>query len=217
MATMAELKQGAHNQALIRKILSSVGFWADEDTDLPTEYFTTGGVLAPAPTGFLPLGITDKEDAWTFGSDSENEEEEGHGYASPVRVDTVTTTRTVAATFKETRKSTLQLATGVDLTNVTPDENGTIDITEAEVAVRPYGRLVIIGSDGVGDSEWFYIREYPRVQVTEVAEETWGTSALTYGLTWTAFPDPVLGYSIRRLIGGPAAGKYAAAMGFGAA
>ena len=217
MTTMAELKQGAHNSALVRKILSSVAFYAPYSAEMPTSYFSTGGVLAPAPTGFNPLGMTEKDDAFTFASDTDTEEVEAHGYSSAVRVDITKTTRTVASTFLETRKETLELATGTDLSNVTIDANGAIEIVESETSARPYGRLVIIGADGVGEDEWFFIREYPRVQITEVSEQSWGTSALSYGLTWTAYPDPELGFSGRQFIGGPAAAKNLEAMGFTAA
>lgn len=214
MTTMAELKQGAHNSALVRKILSSVAFYAPYSAEMPASYFSTGGVLAPAPTGFNPLGMTEKDDAFTFASDTDTEEVEAHGYSSAVRVDITKTTRTIASTFLETRKETLELATGTDLSNVTIDTDGAIEIVESETSARPHGRLVIIGADGVGEDEWFFIREYPRVQITEVSEQSWGTSALSYGLTWTTYPDPELGFSCRQFIGGPAAAKNLVAMGF---
>ena len=153
MTTMAELKQGAHNSALVRKILSSVAFYAPYSAEMPTSYFSTGGVLAPAPTGFNPLGMTEKDDAFTFASDTDTEEVEAHGYPSAVRVDITKTTRTVASTFLETRKQTLELATGTDLSNVTVDANGAIEIVESETSARPHGRLVIIAVQGGVKSE----------------------------------------------------------------
>ncbi|RBP66437.1 hypothetical protein DFO66_103387 [Brevibacterium sanguinis] len=215
MATMAELKNGAHNASLIRKILNSVSFIAPLTTTLPETYFTTGGALAAAPVGFLPMGIVGKDDGYNFAADQDSEEVEGHGYTSPVRIDITSAQRTMQATFLETRKETLEQALGVDLSGITPGANGEIEFIEPELPVQKHVRMVNIGSDGAGDQEWFLIKEYPYCKVTEIGDMSWSASdALQYELTYTAFPDPVLGYSVRNFIGGPGAIKALEDMGF---
>lgn len=218
MATMAELKKDGHNSSLIRKILDGVAFIAPRDVDLPEQYFSTGGVLLPAPDGFSPLGIVEKDSGYTFGNDQDTEEVEGHGYSSPVRVDITTTTRTFTSVFQETRKETLEQYYGLDPAAFVTGANGEIEFVEPELAARPHVRVILIGSDGIGDDQYFFIKEFPDVQVTEVGELAWSSSdALKYELTYTAFPDSELGYSTKNIIGGPGAIKNRAAMGFSAA
>lgn len=215
MATMAELKKDAHNASLIRKILDGVAFIAPTSAELPTNYFTSGGNLAAAPADFTPLGIVEKDSGYTFGNDQDTEEVEGHGYSSAVRVDITKTERNFSATFLETRKETLEQYYGLDSAAFVTGENGEIEFAEPELAARPHVRIILIGSDGVGEDQYFFIKEFPRVQVTEVGELAWSSSdALKHELTYTAFPDPVLGYSVKNIIGGPGAVKNREAMGF---
>lgn len=215
MATMAELKKDAHNASLIRKILDGVAFIALNDVALPTQYFSAGGSLLEAPEGFTPLGIVEKDSGYTFGNDQDTEEVEGHGYSSAVRIDITKTTRNFSSVFLETRKETLEQYYGLDTAAFTTGANGEIEFVEPELAARPHVRVILIGSDGIGDDQYFFIKEFPNVQVTEVGELAWSSSdALKHELTYTAFPDPVLGYSVKNIIGGPGAVKNRESMGF---
>lgn len=217
MASMAELKQDVHDQRLIRKFLDGAAFLAPYTASLPTTWVDTDGTPIALPADFSGLGIVAKDSGYEFGSDSDQEEVEGHGYSSPVRIDTTRTTRTVAMTCLETRRTVLESYHGLDLSQITPGANGEIEFNEPEQLARPYTRLVIIGSDGIGEDQWFSAKIMPRAQVTEVESHSWSSDAAQYGMTWTAFPDPVLGYSVKNIIFGPGAEANAAAMGFTAA
>lgn len=215
MATMQEIKTATHNQSLIRKVLDGAAVLAPYSTSMPDAWVDENGALQELPTGFAGLGIVEKDSGYEFGSDQDTEEVEGHGYSSPVRIDIVKTTRTVSFTALETNRVVLEQYHGIDLSGVKATAAGTIVFSEPENAARPYARLCLIGSDGVGEDEIFMIKEMPRVQVTEVESQSWSSSdALKYGMTMTAFADPELGYSIRNIIAGPGAKKYAQAMGF---
>lgn len=218
MATMAELKRDGHNSSLIRKILDGVAFIAPNDTTLPDAYFAADGSLNAAPDGFTPLGIVEKDSGYTFGNDQDTEEVEGHGYSSAVRIDITKSTRSFTSVFLETRKETLEQYYGLDASAFVTGANDEIEFVEPELAARPHVRIVLIGSDGIGDDQFFFIKEFPNVQVTEVGELAWSSSdALKHELTYTAFPDPELGYSVKNIIGGPGAVKHREAMGFTAA
>lgn len=215
MPSMEELKTSAHNQALIRKFMNGIAAVAPYATALPESWTTDGDQPIALPEGFSGLGIVANDSGYENGVESDQEELEGHGYSSPVRIDITKTTRTVGMTCLETRRSVLEQYSGMDLSTVKPDTtSGVIEFTEADIMSRPYARLVIIGSDGVGADAWYWARIMPRAQVTEVGSQSWNNDAASYELTFTAFPDPVLGYSVKNVIFGPAAKKNAAAMGF---
>lgn len=215
MTTIQEIKTSTHNQSLIRKVLDGAAVLAPYSAEMPEKWVDESGQLLALPQGFAGLGIVEKDGGYEFGSDQDTEEVEGHGYSSPVRIDIVKTTRTVQFTALETNKVVLEQYHGLDLSGVQADAAGTVIFSEPENAARPYARLAIIGSDGVGEDEIFMIKVMPRVQVTEIESSSWSSSdALKYGMTMTAFADPVLGYSIQNIIAGPGAKKYAKAMGF---
>ena len=214
MASLEELKQEAHDQRLIRKFLDGIAAIAPYSAAVPEAWTTNGKTPISLPEGYQGLGIVMKDSGYEFGVDSDQEEVEGHGYASPVRIDMTKTTRSVQMTCLETRKSVLEQYYGLDLSAVQPDEQGSIEFNEPETLSRPYSRLVIIGSDGVGEDQWFWAKIMPRAQVSEVGSHSWNNDASAYELTFTAFPDPELGYSVKNIIFGPAAAKNAAAMGF---
>ena len=214
MASMAELKQEAHDQRLIRKFLDGAAFLAPYSAPMPETWVAEDGQPIALPSDFGGLGIVAKDSGYEFGSDSDQEETEGHGYSSPVRIDTTRTTRTVAMTCLETRRMVLEAYHGLDLSQVAPGANGEIEFNEPESLARPYTRLVIIGSDGIGADQWFAAKIMPRAQVTEVESHSWSSDPSQYGMTWTAFPDPVLGYSVKNIIFGPGAAATAPALGY---
>ena len=216
MATLEELKKDTHDQRLIRKFMNGAAIIGPADAALPESWVGADSQLVALPESFSGLGIVEKDSGYEFGVDSDQEEVEGHGYASPVRIDITKTTRTVQMVCLETRKTVLEQYYGIDMSGVKPATNGEIVFNEPETLSRPYARLVIIGSDGVGEDQWFWAKVMPRAQVTEVEAQTWNNDASSYGMTFTAFPDPELGYSVQNIIFGPAAKKHAKALGFSA-
>lgn len=216
MATFAELKADAHNASLVRKVTQSVAFYAPMSAPVPTSLVGEDGQLQALPEAYTPLGLVVKDSGFEFNMETDTEEVEAHGFSSPVREDIVRTDRTIGATFLETSRVILEQYYGLDLSNVEPTATGEIAFNEVDGLDRPRGRLVLIGSDGVGEGQWFIGKIMPEAQVTGVESHSWnGSDALAYGLTYRAYVNNAAGYSIRHTIAGPGAAANAAAMGFG--
>ena len=214
MATLAELKNDFHDSQFVRKFLDGVAIIAPYSAPPIDDFIDTDGSLKRPAEGYSGLGIVEKDSGYEFGSDADQEEVEGHGYSSPVRIDVVKATKTVEMTCLETRRSVLEQYYGMDLSQVRPSEKGTVEFAEPELPSRPFCRLAIIGQDGVGEDTYWYIKFMPRAQVTEVDSHAWNKDAAAYPMTFTAFTDPDLGYSVKHILAGPGMKKAAQAMGF---
>lgn len=194
-------------QTLVRKPLSFAIFLAPYSTTLPATLTSGASSLPEAlPTGYLDVGLLDKEAAASWTRETENSDVMAVGVSEPVRRDITGDVSGLSFTALESKKLTFELAYNVNLTGTTPDATtGEIAFNQATQPSTTYYRLFAIAADGVGADQFLFARSMPRVSVTEVSEQTWNDSeALTYGITVTAFTDPVAGYSVRHLWGGPA-------------
>ncbi|WGW12752.1 hypothetical protein LWF01_02975 [Saxibacter everestensis] len=206
MPTMAELKTAADSSNLVRKILESVIYVAPETAAPIDNILDAGGALIAKPADYKFVGMIGKDSGITFGSDMDSETVEAHGYNSPVRTDITGSEKTVQFTAIETNKTTLELHYGLDLSAVTAAATtGMVKFKEPNLENRPICRMLLLGVDGIGANQHIYGKFYPRVQVTEASETTWSASdSLAYELTFSAYPDPVLGYPVQHFLKFPA-------------
>lgn len=214
-STLQDMKNA--NSDLIRKVLDAVVLVAPMSVALPTT-FTTGATsaLQALPAGFRPVGWVTKDDAYTWSRDVSMSETTSHGSVEPTRRDITSDVTGLQMSAQETSRLTLELSNNVDLSDVEADAiTGEITFRRPVTPSTTYWRVVAIGQDGAGDNTFYNIIVLPRAMISEYGEATWSDeNELTYPLTWSATPDPELGFSYQQTLAGPGAKSRAVEMGF---
>ena len=205
-----------HLGANIRKILEMAIFLKpveDTDTAITTVWTATGGLTVPA--GYLPVGMVTKGDGATWSRDQESSDVESFGYAEPTRRDITKDVTGLAFTMQESKKTTMELFHGLDLSAITTDADGNFFFDKASRPVQRKYRVLALGKDGDGPDAIYQARWLPNAQVTENGEQAWSEGdEIKYPATFTAYTDTQFGTSMREIWGGP--GLDHAAMGFAA-
>jgi hypothetical protein len=193
-------------QQLIRKSLAGSFYLGAYSVTAVTALTDTDGDLLALPVGMRDAGhFTD--DGLRFPRSVEQSEITSFGENSATRVDPTSDTETIEVDFQETNKLTISLATGVAEASLVPD------VTSAELKVpKPgvasaarYFRALAIAVDGPPEAEIYIARFYPRIKITDFAEQAFskGDEALQWGFTFQAFKDSVLGYDLCYYFAGP--------------
>lgn len=203
------------NQALVRKALTGGLFAAPYTADALTAatLFKTDGTLnSPLPTGYKGGGIT-TDDGLRFARAQEVESLTGWQFREPVREDLTADTETLQVDFMETSKLTIELYTGADLSAATY-VNGALSIKKPALPTDRYFRLLALAVDNIDGKEFYVGRFYPRCKVSGWADQAFAKAGgLQWGMTFTTYVDPVLGYSKDDLMGGPGFAALAVQMG----
>lgn len=206
---------GDRKARLIRKALDAVVFAAPEEAEPIVSLTQAGGELATLPTGYVSLGHHAEEDGLNWTREVENADVRSHGSQEPTRRDIVSDVSGLTVIAQETKMQTLEMFNNVDLSGVTPDENGEIQFSRSTSPETRYYRILTIASDGAGDNTIYFARFLPRASVTEYAEQAWTKETeLRYELTLTAYVDEEEGYAMREFWGGPGLPELLADMGF---
>lgn len=207
------------NAALIFKALQGSVFVAPFSADAITALTDTDKMLKALPTGYEDVGWT-SDDGAQFGRDVDTSDVTGWGSVEPLRSDVTQDTTTLQMECLETKKVTIGLYTGADMSAVTPDAtSGEVGI---EKPARPgflYFRTLGVAVDLTEDGEFYVARFLPRARVTDYDDQNMQSSddtPLTWPVTMTGYEDPVLGYSEKYFFGGPGWAARLAAMGFDA-
>jgi hypothetical protein len=216
MATFTEAK--GHNPSNIRKILEMAIFvkpWDDADTPITKVWGgDTAGLTIPA--GYLPVGVTSKDDGATWSRNQETSDVTSHGYAEPTRRDIVSDVTGLAFTMQESKKTTMELFHGLDLSSVVTDSalnGGSFYFDKASRPAQRKYRVLALGKDGDGPDAIYVARWLPNAQITENGEQAWSEGdEVKYPATFTAYTDETVGTSFREIWGGP--GLDHARMGF---
>ena len=152
-----------------------------------------------------------------FSRDVAQSEVTSWGSVSPTRTDVTSDTSTVSLTAQETKLLSIGLATGADLSAVTPDTNtGEVRVSKPARPTSRHYRVLTLAVD-LGDGGEIYIGRFlPRAKVTNYAEQNFGggDDPVSWGVTMTGEEDSTLGYSERWLFGGPGWNYLLADMGF---
>lgn len=207
-------------QQLIRKALNG-GIWvAGSAVDAPTS-LTSGATSDPLalPEGWEDVGYITKDDGATWSRDQDTSDTTSWGAFEPTRRDITSDVTTLKFTMQETKRISLELTYGVDLSAVTPDSTtGEVAFNQATSSATIYRRFFAIFADGVGADAVYVGRFCPRMAITAVDDQQWSDGQeLQYAVTATAFVDPALGYSVRHFFGGPGWKAQLEAAGFPAA
>lgn len=211
--TFAEMKNGADNTALIRKVLEAVCFLAPIDAPIIDTLTDASGALQPLPEGYLPVGIVTPE-GYQFSSDVTTAEVEGFGYANNVREDIIRAVRGISFTTLEYKANVLSLAYGMDVSTVQQAVNGEIVIDLPPLPEKKFYRGIVIGRDGSGENEIFIAKHVPRVYSVNIPEEVWSADPISFAIDLTLEFDKEAGTDQRNFIAGPGAKTLGAAMGF---
>lgn len=202
-------------QHLVRKALSGGLFVARESAAAVTtaNLFGADKTLAALPTGYSDGGYLTPEGI-RFSRAQESEDIAAWQSQEPVRSDRTSDSETLAVDFLETNKTTIELFTGADLSSPTY-VNGALSIKKPALPTDRYYRLVALGVDIIDGDEFYAAVVYPRAKPTTFQDQAFSKAgALQWGLTFTTYADPTLGYSKDTIFGGPGFGAVAADMGF---
>lgn len=216
MATFEEIRQGADNRKLVRKIQKAYAFLLPTTAPLPTSLYTTGSLTDfNATPGAISLGIV-TPDGWNFSREIEKEDIDGLGYASPVRSDITRVPRAVTVTAIESgRKEIQELKYGTVITETQALATGEIVFDEPDLPASKEYRLIVVGQDGPADEEWIMGKGFPAVKLTGTGEEVWGSEgAVSQELTFDVFADDETGTPVRHYLAGTGAVKYKDVLGY---
>lgn len=207
-------EQKGHASSNIRKILEMAIFVKPKevaDTAITQIWTATDGLVVP--TGYMPVGMTSKDDGATWSRDQEASEVTSHGYSEPTRRDIVGDASGLAFTMQESKRTTMEIYHGLDLSTVTTDADGNFFFDKASRPVSKHYRVLAIGKDGDGPDAVYLARWLPDAMITENGEQAWTEGdEVKYPATFSAKTDDVVGTSFREIWGGP--GLDHAAMGF---
>ncbi|MCA1191616.1 hypothetical protein [Saccharopolyspora sp. 6V] len=191
---------------LIRKALDATVIAAPEDGEA-IEAITTGATrqLITPPTGWGPLGHHTEEEGLNWTRETENSDVRSHGSSEPTRRDIVSDVTGLTMIAQETNMRTLSMFHNIDESAITQDETTSeISLNRSSTPQTRFYRLLALAQDGAGDQLVYFARFLPRVSITEYAEQSWTKGQeLRYSLTFTAYVDDELGYSMREMWGGP--------------
>ncbi len=202
--TYAALKNKQNE--LIRKALEGSIFLAPYSAALPTQ-LTSGASadLVELPDGYDDIGWVDKSDGATWSRSVDTSDTESWGAVEPTRRDITKQTDGLKFTAQETKRSTIELYEGVDLSSVTPDAT-TGEVKFSRPArpstrnFRAFGLMV----DGVGPNTIYVAKLLPKAMVTDTGDQKWtGEDVAGFEVTMTALYDETAGTSMSFFFGGP--------------
>jgi hypothetical protein len=176
-------------------------------TTLTADSTGTPGVptLAALPTGYTDLGWSDDTGA-TFSSAVTTSDVTSWGSLEPTRRDITADDATLHIVCQETKLATISAYTGVDASVITSDvTTGEVSVAKPTRPVTQYHRLLALAVDE-GDAGEIYVAQFwPRASLTNKGDQSYdaASNAIVWDTTWTAFVDPVVGYAVRYIFGGP--------------
>lgn len=208
---------------LIRKALDGSAFVADVTADPIANLTTATGTepnvvidLTELPTGYTDLGFL-TEDGVGFSRDVSTSEVTSWGSVAPTRTDLISDSTTVSVTAQETNIMTIGLATGKEMTTVTPAAGtGEVQIAKPARPSSRFYRLLTIAVDQGDAGEIYIARFFPRAKVTGFGDQSFsgGDAPVEWPVTFQAYEDSDLGYSEKWYFGGAGWDALLVSMGF---
>lgn len=218
VTTTFEALKATNNPNLMFKALGGIIFSAKMSVAVPTAFTnaSTADLIQLNPTDWSALGLIPKGDGITFSRDISSDDTESWGYSQPTRTDITGDATSAKFTLQQTSRAALELYDFVDLSAVTADTTtGEYAYNKPTVTAPVYRRLIYMAVDGVGNDRRYRWKIMPRAQVVAVDDEVWSQAAVTsYPMTINATEDPVLGYAVRNVFGGPGQKSRNVAAGF---
>lgn len=212
--TFAEMKNEADSPSQVRKVLEGVMFLAPLSAPIIDNIVDAEGNLLKLPEDYWPVGLV-STDGYTFSADTNVDDVDALGYASPVRRDITGVTKGVAFTALEAyRKNVLALAYGMNLDAVEQATSGEVVFDRPALPEKQYYRGIVIGKDGSTDRLYLRAKHFPRLYSTEIPEEVWGSGPVQFPINLTPEVDKEMGADERNFIAGSAAKADSKVLGF---
>jgi hypothetical protein len=205
---------------LIRRALEGSIFIAPYTATLPTALTSgAGGDLTALPAGYEDVGWTDKKNGATWSRKPTTTDTTSWGSLEPTRQDITADVRTLKFIAQETKRLSLQLYEGTDLTGVAPDATtGEVSFSPATRPNTIFYRVFGLFVDGAAGHEIYVGRLLPRAIVTDLGDQVWTDDGdvAGYEVTLTATVDATAGYAVRHFFGGPGWQELVSEMGWAA-
>lgn len=202
------------NSKNIRKALEAlllIKKWEKTDSPVSKIWSASQGLIIPE--GYEHVGWCTKKEAYAFARDTDKADVESHGSAEPTRSDLTKDVATLKFVAQESKRLTMGLYEGQDLSAIVPDSDGNIVYDKPSRPQLIDYRALLIAKDGDGASAVYFSKWIPLARVTDIEDQTWGEEdEIQYGSTLTAFTDPTIKTAVRTIWAGP--GLDASAMGF---
>lgn len=175
----------------------------------------TGDLDVPATAE--SAGVIEKSAGVSMTHEIDSSDIEGYGEAEPVR--TIISKRSVKfeAKFLETNKTVLEKFWGTvfDDTNLDVTETGGVTIKAPTLPKNTFYRAYLIATDDVNGEDLYAYYVMPRVKLVNVAnQDSKDNDAVAYTLTFQAFRDNNMGFSVLQGWCGPGWRKLVHKTGF---
>ncbi len=155
-------------------------------------------------TGYKSAGIMEKAAGLSITNDIESQDIEGYGEAEPVRTIINKRSTQFQATFLETNITTLEKYWGTTFSNVVPSTHGGVVLEAPALPKNVYYRCILFGQDDVDDDPLYTYFIFPRVKLQSVDnQELKDDGAVAYTMTFQAFRDSNVGFSVAQGWCGP--------------
>jgi hypothetical protein len=186
-----ETLQQLQNDAIRKFRNGSVFLSFDLTKPLPARLTSASDNAPAALTGFTDLGLL-SEDGASFSSDVSTSDTTVWQRVEPARSDVVSKTNTLAVSCAETKRATIELYTGKDLSALVPATGGAVVFDDDATPNYRYARVLSIGVDDTNDGPIYYGRALHYARVTGLDDQGINKSddGLRWGVTLTGFVDP---------------------------
>lgn len=155
-------------------------------------------------TSYRSAGIMEKGAGVDITNDVDSQDIEGYGEAEPVRTIINKRTTKFQADFLETNITVLEKYWGTTFSNIVPSTQGGVVLEAPALPKNVYYRCILLGQDDVDEFPLYTYWLMPRVKLQSVDNQTLkDDGAVSYKLTFQAFRDPIVGFSVAQGWCGP--------------
>lgn len=197
-----ETYRDAKNELVLADLHLAVLFAPYSTPPLATLEDVTGDIVSL--TGYRSAGIMEKGAGVSITNNIDSQDIEGYGEAEPVRNIINKRTTDFQATFLETNIEVLEKYWGTTFADVTPSTTGGVVIEAPALPRNTYYRCILLGQDDVDDAPLYTYWIMPRVKLQSVDnQDLKDDGAISYNLTFRAFRDSAVGYSVAQGWCGP--------------
>lgn len=193
-----ETVRDAHNELVLAHLHYAILFDKTSNAAVSTlEDAATGDLDVPATA--QSAGIIEKKAGVSLVHNIDSTDIEGYGEAEPVR--TIISKRTVQfeADFLETKKIVLETFWGTVFSseNLTVSPHGGVTIKAPTLPKNVFYRAYLVATDDVDGLDLFAYYIMPRVKLVKVDnQDSKDDGAASYKMTFQAFRDSALGFSV---------------------
>jgi hypothetical protein len=196
---------GGENRRNVRKMTKLAVFTAPETVD-PIETILDSSNQLVIPDGYESVGHVARDPGATITPSLDISDLLGYNAGTPIRRDIVTRTTAVQFTGLETKRRTMELWKGQDLSAVqaTAGPKNEIVFDDPDLPDLLYWRLLLLGRDGRGANAIYFAEHYLLCTLSDVGERTWSpTDGFTWPVTLAPETDDDAGTPVRTFMGGP--------------